>query len=50
MKKIHYLVQPGDLIQSAKTLRIKKMKSNSRLFQKPIQNNLYTATQTKKYL
>ena len=49
MKKIHYLVQPGDLIQSAKTLRIKKMKINSRLFQKPIQNNIYTAIKTKKY-
>ena len=50
IKKIHYLVQPGDFIQSAKTLRIKKMKSNSRLFQKPVPNNLYTTTKTKKYV
>ena len=49
IKKIHYLVKPGDLIQSAKTLRINKLKSNIRLFKKPINKNLYTIKKIQKY-
>ena len=47
VKKIHYLVQPGDLIQTSKTLSINKLKNNSRLFKKPITKNLYSITKTK---
>jgi len=46
-KKIHYLVQPGDLIQSAKSLSINKFKNNKRLLKKPITKHLYTITKTK---
>ena len=49
IKKIHYLVKPGDLIQSAKTLKINKLKSNTRLFKKPINSNFYTIKKIKKY-
>lgn len=50
IKKIHYLVQPGDLIQSAKNLKINKIKSNTRLLSKPINNNFYTIKKIKKYV
>ena len=46
-KKIHYLVKPGDLVQSAKSLSINKFKNNNRLFKKPIPKHLYTITKTK---
>ena len=46
-KKIHYLVQPGDLIQSAKSLSINKFKNNKRLLKKPIPKYLYVITKTK---
>jgi hypothetical protein len=46
-KKIHYLVKPGDLIQSAKSLSINKFKNNKRLLRKPIPKHLYTRTKTK---
>lgn len=46
-KKIHYLVKPGDLIQSAKSLSINKLKNNKRLLKKPITKHLYTITKTK---
>lgn len=49
MKKIHYLVQPGDFVQSAKTLRINKLKNNTRLFKKSINNNFYTSKKIQKY-
>lgn len=47
MKKIHYLVKPGDLIQSAKSLSVNKFKNNKRLLKKPIPKHLYTRTKTK---
>lgn len=46
-KKIHYLVQPGDVIQSTKSLSINNFKSNKRLFRKPIPKHLYSVTKTK---
>jgi len=46
-KKIHYLVKPGDLIQSAKSLSINKIKNNKRLLKKPMTKHLYTTTKTK---
>lgn len=49
IKKIHYLVKPGDLIQSAKTLRINKIKNNTRLLKKPMNKNLYTIKKIQKY-
>ena len=49
IKKIHYLVQPGDLIQSAKSLKINKIKNNTRLLKKPIHNNFYTIKKIQKY-
>lgn len=46
-KKIHYLVQPGDLIQSTKSISINNFKSNKRLLRKPMTKHLYTITKTK---
>ena len=46
-KKIHYLVKPGDLIQSAKSLSINSMKVNKRLLKKPIAKNFYTLPKVK---
>ena len=46
-KKIHYLVQKGDLIQSAKSLSINNFKNNTRLLKKPIPKHLFTITKTK---
>ena len=46
-KKIHYLLKPGDLVQSAKSLSINKYKSNKRLFKKPIAKNFSIRTKTK---
>ena len=48
-KKIHYLVKPGDFIQSAKTLALNIVKSNTRLFRKPIKKNLFSISKIKKY-
>ena len=47
IKKIDYLVKPGDLIQSSKSLSINKLKTNKRLLKKPIPKHLYTTTETK---
>ena len=46
-KIIHYLVKPGDLIQSAKSLSINSMKTNKRLWKKPIPKHLYTIPKIK---
>jgi len=47
IKKIHYLVKPGDLIQTARTLSINKLKNNKRVFKKPILKNWYSVKKTK---
>ena len=46
-RKFHYLVQPGDLIQSTKSLSINNFKNNKRLLRKPVTKHLYTITKTK---
>jgi len=46
-KKINYLVKPGDLIQSAKSLSINSMKTNPRLLKKPIPKHIYTIQKIK---
>ncbi len=47
-KKIHYLLQPGDFVQSAKTIAINKSKSNTELLKKPITKNIYTHIKQKR--
>jgi hypothetical protein len=47
IKKIDFLVKPGDLVQSAKSLAINKIKSNSRLLKKPILKNWYKSKKIK---
>lgn len=47
VKKIHYLVKQGDLIQSAKSLSINKIKNNNRLLRKPLTKHIYSTIKTK---
>lgn len=49
IKKIDFLVKPGDLVQSAKSLAMNKIKSNSRLFKKPLMKNWYKSKKIKYY-
>lgn len=49
IKKIDFLVKPGDLVQSAKSLAINKIKSNSRLLKKPMLKNWYKGQKIKYY-
>jgi len=47
IRKINYLVKPGDLIQTSRTLSINKLKNNNRAFKKPILKNWYSIKKTK---